>query len=139
MTPLITLTDRTETKVRTIIENGLSRYNRERAGHDDYRGLNVLVSDPETHEVLGGILGHTSLGLCFIDLVFLPEQLRGQDVGTRIMTMAEEEARRRGCRAAVLYTISFQAPGFYEKRGYRAFGKIDGEAGVARIFMVKDL
>jgi GNAT superfamily N-acetyltransferase len=139
MTPIITLTDRTDPKVRAIIEHGLSRYNKERAGHDDYRVLNVLVSDPATHDVLGGILGHTSLGLCFIDLVFLPEPLRGQDVGTRLMTAAEDEARRRGCRAAVLYTISFQAPGFYEKRGYRAFGKIDGEPGVARIFMVKDL
>jgi hypothetical protein len=30
-----------------------------------------------------------------------------------MMAMAEEKARRRGCRAGVLYTISFQAPGFY--------------------------
>ena len=27
--------------------------------------------------------------------------------------------------AIVLYTISFQAPGFYEKLGYRRFGTID--------------
>ena len=139
MTPTITLADRTDTKVRATIENGLSRYNRERAGHDDYRILNVLVSDPETREVVGGVLGHTSLGLCFIDLVYLPAHLRGQHVGTRMMAAAEDEARRRGCRAAVLYTISFQAPGFYEKRGYRAFGKIDGEPGISRIYMVKDL
>jgi hypothetical protein len=40
----------------------------------------------------------------------------------------------------VLYTISFQAPGFYAKRGYRAFGKIDCDPpGTSRIFMVKDL
>jgi hypothetical protein len=31
------------------------------------------------------------------------------------------------------------APGFYEKRGYRTFGKIDGDPGISRIFMVKDL
>lgn len=79
-----------------------------------------------THEVLGGILGRTSLGLCFLDLVFLPDRLRGQDIGSRMMAAAEEEARRRRCRAIVLYTISFQAPRFYEKLGYR-------------IFMVKDL
>ena len=57
-----------------------------------------------------------------------------------MMTEAEEEARRRGCRAVVLYTISFQAPGFYEKRGYREFGRIAcGPPGTSRIFMVKDL
>ena len=89
--------------------------------------------------MLGGIVGHTSLGVCFIDLVFLPASLRGQDVGTRMLSAAEDEARRRGCRVAVLYTISFQAPGFYEKRGYRTFGKIEGDPGISRIFMVKDL
>jgi GNAT superfamily N-acetyltransferase len=139
MTPTITLTEKTDTKVRALIENGLSRYNRERAGRDDYRILNVLVSHPDSNEVLGGILGHTSLGVCFIDLVYLPEDLRGQDIGTRMMAAAEEEARRRGCRTAILYTISFQAPGFYEKRGYRAFGKIEGDSGISRIFMAKDL
>src|SRR5262249_60652756 len=119
----------------SVIETGLNRYNEQRAGYWDSRGLNVLVSDPETNEVFGGILGRTSLGLCFLDLVFLPEHLRGQDVGTRILTAAEEEARRRGFRAVVLYTISFQAPGFYEKRGYRAFGRIACDPpGTSRIF-----
>jgi hypothetical protein len=56
------------------------------------------------------------------------------------MAEAEGEARRRGCRAVVLYTISFQAPRFYGKRGCRTFGKIDCDPpGTSRIFMVKDL
>lgn len=140
MIPLITLTETAAATAAAVIGEGLNRYNREQAGTWDSRGLNVLVCDPETHDVLGGILGRTSLGLCFLDLVFLPEHLRGQDVGTRMMTTAEEEARRRGCRAVVLYTISFQAPGFYEKRGYREFGRIACDPpGASRIFMVKDL
>ena len=57
--------------------------------------------------MLGGILGRTSLGICFLDLVFLPVTLRGQNVGTRMIAAAEGEARRRGCRAMLLYTISF--------------------------------
>jgi len=32
-----------------------------------------------------------------------------------MMQRAKEDAGRRRCRAIVLYTISFQAPGFYEK------------------------
>ena len=140
MTPVITLTETPDAKATAVIEEGLKGYNREQVGYSDGRGLNVLVSDPATHDVLGGILGRTSLGLCFLDLVFLPEHLRGLDVGTRMMTEAEEEARRRGCRAVVLYTISFQAPGFYEKRGYREFGRIACDPpGTSRIFMVKDL
>jgi GNAT superfamily N-acetyltransferase len=140
MTPVITLTDRPNPNATSVIENGLAQFNREQAGYSDYRYLAVLVSDPETKQVLGGILGRTSLGICFLDVVFLPATLRGQNVGTRMMAEAEGEARRRGCRAVLLYTISFQAPGFYEKLGYRAFGRIDCHPpGTSRIFMVKDL
>jgi hypothetical protein len=54
--------------------------------------------------------------------------------------MAEAEGRRRGCRAAVLYTISFQAPEFYKKHGWHEFGAIACEPpGTSRIFLTKNL
>ena len=56
------------------------------------------------------------------DIFFLPESLRGHGLGGRILGMAEEEARARGCITSMLYTISFQAPEFYEKHGYRVSG-----------------
>jgi hypothetical protein len=49
-------------------------------------------------------------------------------------------AAERGCVAAVLYTISFQAPGFYEKNGYRVLGTVAClPPGTSRIFMTKPL
>jgi len=137
---VLTLTDAPGADAIAAIEGGLNRYNREQAGYWDSRGLAVLVSEAGTQTVVGGILGRTSLGLCFLDLVFLPEGLRGSGVGGAMMRQAEDEARRRRCRAVVLYTISFQAPGFYERLGYRRFGAIDCDPpGTSRIFMVKDL
>jgi len=137
---VLTLTDAPGADAIAAIEGGLSRYNREQAGYWDSRALAVLVSDAGARDVVGGILGRTSLGLCFLDLVFLPEGLRGSGVGSAMVRQAEDEARRRGCRAVVLYTISFQAPGFYERLGYRRFGAIDCDPpGTSRIFMVKDL
>ena len=57
-----------------------------------------------------------------------------------MLAAAEAEGTRRGCTAAVLYTISFQAPGFYERHGYRVFGTIDcAPPGTSRIFMSKNL
>jgi GNAT superfamily N-acetyltransferase len=109
-------------------------------GFADRRTLAVLVSDPETKQVQGGVLGRTSLGLLFIDLVFLPEALRRGGIGRRMIALAEEEGRRRGCVAAVLYTISFQAPEFYAKLGYREFGRIPClPPGTSRVFMTKPL
>ena len=40
----------------------------------------------------------------------------------------------------MLYTISFQAPGFYGRHGWREFGRIPCDPpGTARIFMTKVL
>ena len=140
MTPVVTVTDAPSPDATAAIERGLSRYNSEKAGYWDGRRVAVLVSNPDTREVIGGVLGRTSLGLCFIDLVFLPDEARGQSLGRRMMEEAEEEARRRHCRSVVLYTISFQAPGFYERLGYRRFGTIDCDPpGTSRIFFVKEL
>jgi GNAT superfamily N-acetyltransferase len=140
MEPGLTLTDAPSAEQRRVIGEGLRRYNEEQAGYSDSRDLAVLVSDPETKQVVGGLLGRTSLGLLFVDLFHVPSSMRGQRVGSRVLEMAEEEAKRRGCSAAMLVTISFQAPGFYERHGYRAFGKIDcAPPGTSRVFMTKAL
>jgi GNAT superfamily N-acetyltransferase len=138
--PRVIVTDTADARVEKVVGEGLRRYNAEQSGIDDSRPLAVVVSDPDTNEVLGGITGRTSLGLLFIDLVFLPDELRGGGLGSRILELAEAEGRRRGCRAALLYTISFQAPRFYERHGWRVFGEIACDPpGTSRIFMTKAL
>lgn len=99
-----------------------------------------MVRNEENGEPVGGLLGHTSFGLFFLDLFYLPEALRGRGLGERIIALAEDEARRRGCTAAFVYTVTFQAPGFYERCGYRRFGKIACRPdGATRIFLTKSL
>ena len=138
--PELFLTDNPDNEARRLIDDRLANYNAERAGYWDSRALAVLVRDPASGRIVGGMLGRTSLGLLFIDLVFLPEELRGHQVGTRMLHMAEEEAARRACRGAVLYTISFQAPGFYERHGWREFGRIPCDPpGTSRVFMTKEI
>lgn len=140
MTPQITLTDAEDDAFRQVLSNGLKGYNDEKIGLHDRQGLAIRVSDPQTGEPIGGLMGRTSLGLLFIDLVYLPTSLRGTGVGSRILTMAEEEGRRRGCSKAVLFTISFQAPAFYKKLGWQVFGEIAPKPpGATRVYLTKDL
>ncbi|TCW83074.1 GNAT family N-acetyltransferase [Burkholderia sp. SRS-46] len=125
---------------RDAISRKLNAFNDAITGQPDNTALDLYVTDPQTGDVLGGLVGRTSLGLFFIDLLFVPESLRKSGLGSKLLSDAEAEAKRRGCARAVLYTITFQAPGFYEKLGYRVFGEVPCQPeGVARVFMVKDL
>jgi GNAT superfamily N-acetyltransferase len=136
----ITLTEAPEDGERAVIIDGLRAYNEAQAGISDSRALAILVRDPETQEVVGGLLGRTSLGLLRVETFFLPEDLRRGGLGSRILAMAEEEARRRGCSRAVLSTIHFQAPGFYAKQGWEVAAKIECEPpGHTRFHMTKEL
>jgi GNAT superfamily N-acetyltransferase len=136
----ITLTDAPDDDEQAVITDGLRAYNEAQAGCSDSRALAVLVSDPETKKVVGGLLGRTSLGLLRVERFFLPESLRRNRLGSRILAMAEEEARRRGCTRAVLSTLHFQAPGFYQKQGWEVAARIDCEPpGHTRFYMTKKL
>jgi GNAT superfamily N-acetyltransferase len=136
----ITLTDAPDDDERAVITDGLRAYNEARAGCWDGRPIAILVRDPETERVLGGLLGRTSLGLLRVDTFFLPEDLRQGRLGSRILAMAEEEGRRRGCTRAVLSTLHFQAPGFYLKQGWEVAARIDcAPPGHTRFFMTKKL
>jgi GNAT superfamily N-acetyltransferase len=136
----ITLTDAPDDDESAVITDGLRAYNDAQAGYSDSRPLNILARDPETRKVVGGLLGRTSLGLLRVDRFFLPEELRRNRLGSRILAMAEREAKRRGCTRAVLSTIHFQAPGFYQKQGWEVAARIECEPpGHTRFYMTKKL
>lgn len=138
--PIISVSDVVEPAVEALVGAGLDRFNAAAAGRLDRLPLAVTVADPESGEVLGGATGRTSLGMLFLDLFYLPPQLRGGGLGSRVLEAFEAEGRRRGCRSAVLYTISFQAPQFYAKRGWTAFGEVPCDPpGTSRVFMSKEL
>jgi GNAT superfamily N-acetyltransferase len=137
---VIVVTDSVDPKFEEAIGRGLDEFNQQVSGLSDRRPLCVIVRDSDSDEALGGIVGRTSLGLAFLDLFHLPASLRGSGLGTKILAAFEDEARKRGCRSAVLYTISFQAPAFYEKNGWVRFGEIESDLeGISRIFMSKKL
>ncbi|MEU6080567.1 GNAT family N-acetyltransferase [Streptomyces sp. NPDC047108] len=134
------LTDAPDPREVAAVSDDLDRFNTDVTGIADRRPLAVLVREPGTGRVLGGLTGRTSLGLLFVDLLHLPPQLRGKGLGSAVLRRAEDEGRARGCEAAVLYTISFQAPGFYERHGWRRLGEVACRpAGASRVFMAKEL
>ncbi|QAU24810.1 GNAT family N-acetyltransferase [Dyella sp. M7H15-1] len=138
--PQIVLTDTPEASELAAIRRGLDAFNRVASGIDDQRPVALLVKHPVTGEVLGGLNGRTSRGVLFIDVFFLPESMRGSGLGSKLLKMAENEGRQRGCRIGLLHTNSFQAPEFYQKHGWWEFGNIPCDPpGNSRVFMTKEL
>ncbi|MFK4719317.1 GNAT superfamily N-acetyltransferase [Bradyrhizobium niftali] len=138
--PDIVLTDVIASSTVSVIERGLGNFYHSITGIKDNLPLAVILKDPESQRVLGGAMGRSSFGLLFLDGFFLPEEFRGSGLGTKILKRFEDEGRRRSCRSAFLYTLSFQAPDFYARNGWKAFGRIPCDPpGTFRIFMSKNL
>jgi len=138
--PKIVLTDVPDSADTAVIADGLRAYNTSQAGYDDYRPLAVFVTDAVSGKVLGGLYGGSYLGQLRVDRFFLPEGLRRDRLGSRLLAMAEEEGRRRGCSRIALNTMETQAPGFYLKQGYEIAATLDCDPpGITRYLMTKRL
>jgi GNAT superfamily N-acetyltransferase len=138
--PAITLTDAPDPADTAVITDGLRAYNVSQSGYDDYRPLAIFVSDPGTGKVVGGLYGASSRGQLRIDRFFLPENIRRNRLGARLLALAEEEGRRRGCAIITLFTLHFQAPGFYRKQGYTEAARLTAPPpGAVRHLMMKSL
>jgi GNAT superfamily N-acetyltransferase len=141
ITPKISLTDTPDDGMLNALGKQLMDFNEVRSGRPlDYRSLTIFVTHPDSGELLGGLWGGTSYSHLHIELVYLPEDLRGADLGSQLMAQAEQEAIQRGCLGFWLDTFSFQARGFYERLGYTVFGTFeDCPPGHSRFFLRKAL
>jgi len=138
--PDITVTDELDPADVAVITDGLDAYDFSQIGYRDFRRLFVVVRDPQTGRVVGGLYGRSEFGLVYVDWLFLPEDLRRARIGSRVLAIAEEEGRRRGCTRIALTTLSVQAPGFYKKQGYDVAATIDCDPpGLTRYYMMKKL
>jgi GNAT superfamily N-acetyltransferase len=121
------------------VRAGLEAFNRLHAAADGYRPLNLFVRDSRG-SVAGGLLGATYWSWLYVEILWVSEPARGQGYGRRLLDLAEQEARTRGCYAAHLDTLSFQALPFYERHGYRIYGVLDDlPRGHKRYFLQKAL
>ncbi len=120
-----------------IIGRGITEYNHQHAGDSGEKTLCFVVQGPD-EETVGGIIGVTHWDWFYITLMWLKEEFRGRGYGHQLLTLAEDEARKRGAKHAYLDTFSFQAPEFYKQHGYQVFGELkDFPTGHQRYYLTK--
>ena len=141
MQPEFITTDEPDPEDRNAVLTPLAAYNASKAGRpSDFRPLAILLRDPDSGAKIGGLWGRSYYDWLFVELLFVPETLRGQDIGTELMRRAEAVARERNCAGIWLDTFEFQARGFYEKLGFSLFGQLDDHPrGSPQYFMQKRL
>lgn len=121
------------------LRKSLADHTRQQGVAVDGRRLAVFLEDSDGG-VLGGLIAATYWGWLDIQVFWLAESVRGQGYGRRMLAMAEQESKRRGCPHAFADVPSFQALSFFEYHGYQTFGVLeDRPLGHRTHFMRKDL
>lgn len=135
----IAYVEKPDNPVWSAIGGGIHEYNNQQAGDQHGKTLCFVLYSPE-EEIVGGLIGETHWDWFYINLMFVREDLRGVGYGHQLLSLAEDEARKRGAKKAYLDTFSFQAPDFYKKHGYQVFGALeDFPTGHQRYYLVKQL
>ena len=111
------ITDTIHETDEKYIFDGLLEYNLERIEDKNPRDLGIYLAD-ETGRKIAGLIGSTHGNWLFVKYLWVSKELRGKQIGSKILKQAEETAKERGCKYSFLDTFSFQAPLFYKKHGY---------------------
>lgn len=125
---------------RDAIAGGLAAFNRPLYGAADSRPLSVTIADPATGAVVGGLLGRTFWRWLYVEMLFVPEAMRGRGLARSVLALAEAEAVRRGCVGSLIDTFSPTNAAIYGRLGYVVCGTVpDFPPGHVRTFLRKTL
>ncbi|MBA1155556.1 GNAT family N-acetyltransferase [Microvirga sp. Marseille-Q2068] len=138
--PTITFVD-DASALQPVVLQGVRGFNKTLfPGHPSGRDLSIAICDPDSDEPVGGLCGRMNGGWLAIELLFVPEAFRGMGLATRLIAMAEEEARNKGCHSAWIDTLNPKALTLYRRLGYEVFGELkDYPVGSSRFFLQKKL
>ncbi|WP_160687787.1 GNAT family N-acetyltransferase [Clostridium sp. C2-6-12] len=114
----LNITDKIKKQDEETIFRGLLEYNLAKIEDKNPKDLGVYMQD-ENGDMIAGLIGNTHGNWMTVKYLWVSEKLRGQNIGSQILKMAEDTAKKRGCKYAFLDTFSFQAPEFYKKYGYK--------------------
>ena len=76
-------------------------------------------------QLAGGIVGKRQYDTLHISLLGVDEAYQQLGVGSKLIRVMEEQARREKVTTITLTTKAYQALDFYLKLGYEIFGKLD--------------
>jgi len=146
---MITIKIDNNEEMKNIIHTNLRKNNREKCVWlrnntpadikiSDIKNCNFLAFDND--KLIGGAIGFIQYNWYFLDLLYIDEKYRGQDIGTNLLKQIEDFARKENLIGVRMETWDFQARGFYEKNDYTMFAEIkDCPPGTICYFLKKEI
>jgi ribosomal protein S18 acetylase RimI-like enzyme len=121
------------------VEDRLYEHNRAATGRDDGEGLGFIIRD-EGGKTVGITAGYTWAGTSEIKQMWVDEAFRGRGYGRALLDAMITEARRRGVLRIWVASYDFQAPGMYERAGFKRMAEFEGwPEGRVNVILCKTL
>ncbi len=78
----------------------------------------------DDNKLIGGAIGFIEYDWYFLDLLYIDEEYRGQDIGSNLLKQIEDFARGRKTNRCQNGNMGFSSERILRKNGYKVFGKI---------------
>ncbi|MGT2911317.1 GNAT family N-acetyltransferase [Streptococcus cameli] len=129
-------------KTKGHIQQFFDQYDRHVFGHSleaDKHADQLVLEAVENGQVVGGLIAKKSFASLHLAELAIDFSRRGSGIGTRLMEEMEKWAKEQAISVITVSTESYQAQAFYERFGYREFGRLKDMPfqGVDKIYMVK--
>lgn len=109
-------------KPRKLLLKKLRTYNVSKINR--YPKKQIFLGYHKGKSMIAGLYASLALGVFYIDLLWIDQNYRNQKLGTNLLKIAEDYARKNKALYIRLNSGSFQAPKFYLKNGYKQFAKL---------------
>ena len=103
--------------VKAQVEAGHAKYEKEQGVAINYQRFSFIAED--NGQVIGVLDGYTAYAEVYIDDLWVDEDSRNRGVASRLIEQLEAHFAGSLFDYICLCTSEFQAPGFYEKCGFK--------------------
>jgi ribosomal protein S18 acetylase RimI-like enzyme len=121
------------------IEDHLYTHNSQVTGRHDGQGLGFTIRD-ELGQMIGIAAGYTWAGTSELKQMWVDKSYRGRGYARSLLNAFVAEAFSRGVRRIWVASYDFQAPGMYEKAGFKRMAQFeDWPEGHINVVLCKTL
>ena len=107
------------------IDDRLYEHNSHATGRHDGQGLGFVIRN-EAGQTIGVVAGYTWSDTSELKQMWIDEAYRGHGYARALLDAFVAEACSRGVRRIWVTSYDFQAPGLYEKAGFKRIAELEG-------------